>query len=54
MREPLYGWTQNVEYCADCGAILHTTGNVCPDCQADYEANFEDWKDIGRDFDDYE
>lgn len=45
MREPLYGWTQDVEYCAVCGVVLHTPGTVCPDCQADYEANFEDWKD---------
>lgn len=44
MREPLYGFTpEEVEWCPTCGSLLDPQG-LCFYC----------WKDIGRDFDDYE
>ena len=54
MREPYYGFTpEEVEWCPTCGALLDPQGH-CFYCWRDEEDDYEDWKDIGRDFDDYE
>lgn len=54
MREPYYGFTpEEVEQCPTCGSLLDPQGH-CFYCWQDEQDNYEDWKDIGRDFNDFE